>query len=182
MIIWKSIDRFPCYEISNQGHVKRSIGGQGAKSGKILTWHTCTSTGYPDVRMMVDGKQVAIPVHRLVALAFLGPRPDGMQIRHLDGNKMNNQVQNLTYGTVAENNRDKIAHGTTSKGIKNPKVKLAEIEVLRVFRSKGVLSADEVAKISDVSKSCVYRIWSGKYWAHLTKQEASNRSIERATL
>ena len=181
MIIWKSIDRFPCYEVSNEGHVRRSVGGQGARAGKILKWHTHTSFGYPDVRMTSNGKIVAIPVHRLVAWAFLGPRPEGMQIRHLDGDKMNNRVDNLAYGTATENNRDKIDHGTSSKGVKNPRAKLTEEQVSYIYDVlRGVADADEVAKIFDVHPSAVYRIWNGKYWGHLT--QASKRSEIKMTM
>ena len=182
MTIWKSIDRFPCYEVSSEGQVRRSVGGQGAKAGKVLTWHTLTSTGYPDVRMTTDGKSVAIPVHRLVAWAFLGPRPEGMQIRHLDGNKMNCRVENLAYGSAKENGQDKVAHGTSTKGTKNPKVKLTEEQALQVFKSKGIVSAEEIAAIFCINESTVHRIWRGIYWTHITKHEASNRAIDRAAM
>lgn len=171
MIIWKSIDRFPCYEVSNEGQVRRSVGGQGARAGKILTWHTSTSTGYPDVRMTTNGKAVSIPVHRLVAWAFLGPRPEGMQVRHLDGDKMNNRADNLAYGTAAENNKDKVVHGTSNKGIKNPKAKLTEQQVSYAYHvMRGIMDAEEAAKILGVNPSTIYRIWNGKYWRHVTKR------------
>ena len=51
-------------------------------------------------------------VHALVAAAFIGPRPDGLLIRHLDGNPRNNRVGNLQYGTGSENQRDAVVHGT----------------------------------------------------------------------
>jgi hypothetical protein len=50
-------------------------------------------------------------VHRLVALAFLGPRPEGGEVRHVDGNPLNPRLSNLTYGTRSENGLDKRAHG-----------------------------------------------------------------------
>jgi hypothetical protein len=39
----------------------------------------------------------------LVALAFLGPCPDGQEVRHLDGDPLNNRVDNLEYGSRTEN-------------------------------------------------------------------------------
>jgi DNA-binding transcriptional regulator YiaG len=167
MIIWKTIDRFPDYEVSNEGQVRRSKGGRGAIAGKLLKWHTHTSTGYPDIRFSVEGKQTSIPVHRIVATAFFGAKPDDMQIRHLDGNKMNNHIDNLCYGTAKENAQDKIQHGRSSQGIKNPKNKLTEHQVESIRKMHGTSKAKNVAYIFGLSKSTVYRIWNKKYWNHL---------------
>ena len=51
-------------------------------------------------------------VHKLVALTFLGPRPEGMEIRHLDGDRTNPALANLAYGTSRENHLDMVRHGT----------------------------------------------------------------------
>ncbi len=179
MTTWKTLDRFPAYEVSDEGQVRRAVGGRGAKAGKVLRWHTHTSTGYPDIRLRHEGKAVAIPVHRLVAWTFLGPRPEGLQIRHLDGNKMNASLSNLAYGTIEQNARDKVLHGNSSKGVRNPRAKLSEQDAKAVYQSKGVRNAELVAKQFGLSESTVYRIWSGTYWNHVT-QEASNRAVDRA--
>ena len=167
MTQWKTIDRFPSYEVSSEGVVRRRLGGVGAVIGKIIKWHTNTSSGYPDIRFTVNRKQTAIPVHRLVAAAFLGPRPEGMQIRHLDGDKMNNRLSNLCYGTAKENNQDKVKHGRSSKGLLNPKNKLTHEQVLRIRSMKGQMKAKHIAYIYGLSESTIYRIWNKKYWSHL---------------
>lgn len=51
-------------------------------------------------------------VHRLVAAAFLGPRLEDMQVRHGDGDRTNNNLMNLCYGTPADNAQDSVAMGT----------------------------------------------------------------------
>ncbi|MDX3713446.1 HNH endonuclease signature motif containing protein [Streptomyces europaeiscabiei] len=51
-------------------------------------------------------------MHQIVAAAFLGPRPDGHDVRHLDGNPLNSALSNLSYGTRSENELDKARHGT----------------------------------------------------------------------
>jgi len=53
-----------------------------------------------------DGKNRTYEVQRLVALAFLGPRPEGHETRHLDGNRLNNRLDNLAYGTRSQNQLD----------------------------------------------------------------------------
>ena len=167
MTQWKTIDRFPSYEVSSDGLVRRRLGGRGAVIGKVINWHTHTSTGYPDIRFSVNRRQTAMPVHRIVAAAFLGSRPEGMQIRHLDGNKMNNCVSNLCYGTAKENNQDKVKHGTSSKGIWNPMSKLTHDQVLKIRGMNGQTKAKHAAQIFGLHESTVYRIWNKKYWSHL---------------
>ena len=174
---WRAIDGFLAYEVSDQGEVRRVIGGQGAVAGKVLRWHTNNSTGYPDVRLQRDSKAVTIKVHRLVARAFHGPRLDGLQIRHKDGNRMNARAENLAYGTHVENAADKVRHGTSLAGEKNPKAKLTatQAEAIRLDYGLGV-SAKELSARYSLHESTVYRIVRGKYW----RQEASNRRIDRA--
>ena len=167
MTQWKTIDRFPSYEVSSEGVVRRRLGGTGAVIGKIIKWHIHTSSGYPDIRFTIDRKQTAIPVHRIVANAFLGPKPEGMQTRHLDGNKMNNCVANLCYGTAKENNQDKVKHGKSSKGVLNPKNKLTPDSVLKIRSMKNDAKAKDVAFIYGLNESTVYRIWNNKIWSHL---------------
>ncbi|WP_180965600.1 NUMOD4 motif-containing HNH endonuclease [Corynebacterium xerosis] len=57
-----------------------------------------------------DGRSNNRMVHTLVAATFIGPRPDGMQIRHLNGDPTDNRPENLAYGTHAENMRDMVHH------------------------------------------------------------------------
>ena len=58
-----------------------------------------------------EGRRKKMYVHRAVATAFIGPVPDGMEVRHLDGDPENNRVDNLTYGTRSENMWDRVHHG-----------------------------------------------------------------------
>lgn len=51
-------------------------------------------------------------VHHLVLEAFVGPRPHGMQCRHINGNSLDNRLKNLAWGTPSEDNYDRVRHGT----------------------------------------------------------------------
>lgn len=62
-------------------------------------------SGYMQVCLHRDGKQTMHYVHHLVAQAFIGERPSGMDIDHKDGNKANNAASNLHYVTRRENMR-----------------------------------------------------------------------------
>lgn len=63
-----------------------------------------THGGYLGVNL---GHYPHFTVHSLVALTFHGERPDGMEIRHLNGNQQDNRPCNLAYGTHTENEADK---------------------------------------------------------------------------
>lgn len=98
---WRPVKR-GFYEVTRTGRVRRAIGGKGARLGKDLTVFIAT-TGYPIVNLCIDGKPSTERVHVMVAEAFIGPRPLGMQINHKDGNKKNPLPENLEYVTQAEN-------------------------------------------------------------------------------
>ncbi len=75
---------------------------------------------YPVVRLAKKGwKSNALSVHRMVAESFIGPIPDGMVVRHLDGEPTNNRVTNLAIGSHSENHLDKRRHGTDPNAAKS---------------------------------------------------------------
>jgi hypothetical protein len=96
------------YAVSSLGRVrsfKRS-------SPRILApTRAGTKLQYLAVCLSMNGVVKSFEMQSLVALAFLGPRPKGQQVRHLDGNPKNNTVTNLRYGTPAENAADRKMHG-----------------------------------------------------------------------
>ena len=69
-------------------------------------------SGYHEVTIWVGESQSRPTVHKLVMLAFEGPRPEGQEVLHRDGNKLNNSKSNLKYGTRSENQFDSAKHGT----------------------------------------------------------------------
>lgn len=92
------------WEASTEGQI-RSIPRRRTRGG-ILKLRV-NKRGYLSV---VLGRETH-EVHRLVALTFHGPRPDGCEVRHVDGNPLNPRASNLAYGTRSENGLDKRAHG-----------------------------------------------------------------------
>lgn len=68
--------------------------------------------GYATTTLSSQGKSSKQLIHRIVARAFLGPRPEGMEVCHNDGNRMNCRLANLRYGTRSENVLDSVKHGT----------------------------------------------------------------------
>jgi len=93
--VWTEVDNFENYEVSNLGKVKNS------KTGRILK--SCISAGYVIVGLSCNSKIKTIPIHRLVAKAFI-PNPENKpHVNHIDKNTLNNNVTNLEWNTPLEN-------------------------------------------------------------------------------
>lgn len=109
MVRWVCVPGYEgLYEVSDEGNV-RSL-RRATTSGRILK--LIRSRGYCFVTLSRNGHERSQAVHVLVLAAFIGPRPDGMDIRHLDGNGENNRLDNLAYGTRSENMQDALRHRT----------------------------------------------------------------------
>lgn len=87
------------YEISDQGNVRR-VRADGTT--KPLTC-SIRSTGYKYFQLTRDYKRINYPIHQLVAKLFIGERPPGLVVDHIDRDKLNNCASNLRYITHKEN-------------------------------------------------------------------------------
>lgn len=93
---WKKIEGFPNYSVSNLGRVRND------KKNRIMEY-SYNAKKYYRVALSKNNKRYARLVHRLVAEAFI-PNPDNKpQVNHIDGNKVNNCVNNLEWATNQEN-------------------------------------------------------------------------------
>lgn len=102
------------YTIGNLGTVTRvSVNGNPVK--RIIKFDV-DRKGYLRVGLSRAGHARTMPVHRLVAEAFLGPRPHGLTVNHKDGDKRNNSPGNLEYVTSAENRLHAIRLGLLDPG------------------------------------------------------------------
>ena len=111
---FKDIDGFPGYCVGDDGSVW-SRKGTGCKPGIYGEWRRLNPHPQSRGHCVVDlGRTNTRFVHRLVLETFVGPCPDGMECRHLDGNPLNNQIGNLAWGTRKENHDDSIDHGTAA--------------------------------------------------------------------
>jgi hypothetical protein len=105
----REIPSFPDYRASADGRIWST-----KRQGRWLK--PCTSQGYPRVSLRRDGQTYARPVHVLIAEAFHGPRPNGMQVCHNDGDPSNPSAANLRYDTPSGNMRDMVKHGAGNAG------------------------------------------------------------------
>ena len=107
---WRDIPNYEgYYQVSDHGRVKSFHDAD--REGRVLrnSFHT---DGYPQVSLTRNGNRSTRKVHSLIMEAFKGPRPEGMEIRHLDDNPENNHISNLRYGTSSENRLDSVRNGT----------------------------------------------------------------------
>jgi len=114
----KAIEEFPAYEVTASGEIFSVVYNWRGYGKRALT-QTPNFFNYLRVAMTKNGKHSTRFVHKLVAKAFLPPKKPGQQIRHLDGNRHNNNVSNLLWGTAKDNANDRKRHGRTSHGLKH---------------------------------------------------------------
>ena len=104
------------YEVSSLGRVRtveRLVPcGPGSKGVRHVRSIIRKVRPGKDGYLTVELCRKTYRVHKLVAEAFVGPRPTAMDVCHNDGNPINNAVENLRYGTKAENQIDSVRHGT----------------------------------------------------------------------
>jgi hypothetical protein len=159
------IEEFPGYWVFEDGSVWSDPKGINT-SGRFLR-PSIDRDGYHQYRMVRGGKQYCRKAHRLVLEAFVGPCPEGMECRHLDGNPQNNHVSNLCWGTVSENHRDKKRHGTDSSGERNGMAKLTwdDVSEIRRLLESGEYSQREIARMFGVSPALVTHIKKCEVWS-----------------
>lgn len=133
---WLPINGHPGYEVSDQGQVRTFFAKNGRggirPSPRPVTQSKGAGKVYWRVAIRVPGGQIHRPVHQLVLEAFVGPRPEGLEVRHLDGNAENNHWQNLMWGTTLENAQDRKDHGTQVNGERHYMAKLTAAQVAEI--------------------------------------------------
>ncbi len=162
---WRPVAGFDGYEVSSLGRVRSWRGQAGTRRSTPRLRALCVDKdGYHKVGLENhERRQVMFFVHNLVLEAFKGPRPEGMQCRHMDGSKTNNVPANLEWGTPLENSRDKRVHGTQCRGRQIYLAKCDE-EMVRAIRvADGGIK--DIARRFGISVANVYKIRSRQLWS-----------------
>lgn len=95
---WEKVEGFENYSVSNDGKVRND------KTNRILAGVGTGRGGeYVGVCLTKAKKSYIKLVHRLVAAAFIDNPDNKEQVDHIDGNKLNNNVDNLRWVTASEN-------------------------------------------------------------------------------
>lgn len=144
------------YEVSDRGRVRRAKPGPGTYAGRLRA--LCANIdGYYKISMFAGHVRVTTTVHQLVATAFIGPCPVGLQVNHIDGNKTNNNVSNLEYVSGIEN-----AHHAMRTGLMPKVIPQSAVDRVRFLRSKGMLYKD-ISKETGVGKDYCRKLAENEY-------------------
>ena len=157
---WVKIVGHEEYEVSDDGRVRSVV------TGIILKPND--ARGYRSVQL--SGRK-RFTIHRLVAWAFLGPKPEGKQINHKNGVKDDNRVENLEYVTQSENMKHAFRLGLQSnKGENHSRHKLTEDAVrrMRCLYENGQ-SQKQLCEQFSISQGAMSRILNGKRWGHIAQ-------------
>lgn len=150
------------YEVSDQGRVRSYRNRQGHPQSQPRLLSQIKRGGYCYVKLT---RARDVQVHQLVLEAFVGLCPEGMECRHLDGQRSNNRLENLCWGSKPENYADRRSHGTDNAGERHWHAKLTE-QLVRMIRV-STQSPKQIAIELGVSLSAVQHVRYGRSWKHV---------------
>lgn len=176
--IWKKIPNFSRYEASNLGRL-RSLNYK--RTGKVKVLKPAQSPdGYMKTVLLDDeGKYRSWTVHLFVMLAFVGEKPNGMEVNHKNGDKTDNRVENLEYVTHRYNVQHSFDNGFQKppRGEDNPNAKLTNEDVVEIReyvksqREQGIryYGRKSLAEKYGITESHVKDVVSGRrgIWSHI---------------
>lgn len=158
---WRVCVQCQNYEVSNLGRVRHA-------TKKTLKGAPLAKSGYPVVNLWSGNVGRVYTVHELVAAAFLGTRPNGWSVNHIDGNKTHNAIENLEYMTLSDNSRHQFETGLCQRGERNGHSKLTEHNILEIRRraNAGERTVD-LAREFGVGSPIISQIKHGTRWKHV---------------
>lgn len=182
MEVWKAIPGYEgYYEASNTGVIRsvdrlvpHGIHGTCKQTGRVLKY-ALDAKGYPRVALSDGTKLRTYTIHRLIALTFMGLRPEGYQINHISGIKTDNSTTNLEYCTQSENALHSFRLGLQKPkpGSTNHMAKLNEdqVKTIRAIAVRGgrYYGRKELARRFGVSESTIKEVVTGSKggWKHV---------------
>ena len=162
--LWHNVLGFPWYWVNRKGEVL-------CKRGKKLKLGISTK-GYPQITFETKQVHKCIRIHRLVAQYFIyNDNPElKNQVNHIDGDKTNNNVNNLEWCTNQENHNHKMKNGfnVSLKEEKSGRSKLTEKQAIDIYTYKD--SYKNLMEKYNVSKSTISSIRGGRNWNYITKE------------
>jgi hypothetical protein len=159
---WRAIQEFPDYQVSDMGQVRSLKCGRT----KILR-QTVNTQGYLKVRLGNTNGYRTCRIHRLVLESFSERPPNSVLCRHLDGNKRNNQLDNLRWGTREENASDNVRLQECRRGSRHGMSKLTEADVVNIRRLYPAVKCRALAQQYGVDYCAIHKIVTNQAWKHV---------------
>ena len=130
---WVKIKRNENYSINENGEVRNDVKGTIKKPFKNK------QNGYWIVDLYKNNKSNKVPIHRLVAEAFIPNPHDKLTVDHKDGNRENNDISNLRWATYSEQNSR-----FNTVGVRSESVVVSKYEEFRKERGGGHIKWGDV--------------------------------------
>lgn len=178
-IVWKTVNGFEDYEVSNNGVVRRiRYNNNGNNAQYKLPYYIkprFDEDGYVRYALCKNRKIKHIFAHKLVALHFI-PNPENKsQINHKDGDKTNNCVDNLEWCTPRENNLHALKFGL--RDMKNNKLSKEVLQydlngnLIMSYKSSGDAGRKNNINSSHIRECCrgVLKTYKGFIWKYKSK-------------
>jgi hypothetical protein len=173
MEVWKPVPGWEgYYDVSDHGRVRSHYHKGKPRVRPWIKKPVVQRRGYHQIAFVSGERYERTTIHRLVLKAFIGPCPDHMEGCHLDGNPSNNRLDNLKWGTKAENMAHRDDHGRTVKGEKQWEALFTEAEV-KDMRARYA-SGEKLSKLVNslvAEKGCdpstVRKIIARQLWKHV---------------
>ena len=111
-------------------------------------------------------------VHRLVAENFIHEIPEKMTVNHIDGNKLNNNVNNLVIVTFTQNIHHAINNGLMPSGEDNYNSKYTNDQIISVcdLLCSGKFSMSKISAMTDVDIHTISEIYARRKWKQISKR------------
>jgi hypothetical protein len=153
---WKDVVGYEgFYEVSNLGRVRNT------KTGLLKK----LSPNHHDYLKVKLGTKSHF-VHRLVAAAWVGPRPAGCDVNHKDHCRQNNRAENLEWVTRLGNSHHAMNAGRLHRGEQITSAKLTTTQVLEIRSAVGC-TRKELAEKYGVGRQQISKILLGRLWTHV---------------
>ncbi len=163
------------YSVSNLGRVRKEehtvyYGDHRdfrKEPQKIKKQQLSSNKKYLFTTLSKDKKTIHVGVHRIMAWAFFGEQKEGIEVRHKNGNSLDNRIENLCYGTKSDNMKDAIKHGTFQMSEWHSCAKLTNDQVKEIILSTE--NYQIIARRFGIHPNTVHKLRRGEVRKHDSK-------------
>lgn len=150
--------------------INKNNGDVIKKTNKKLLKRTINKYGYESYNLRKNNKNKTFGVHKLLALNFISNPNNKPQVNHIDGNKRNNNLNNLEWVTISENHQHAYDIGIKKsvKGEEHGMAKLNKDQVLYIIKNRYKITQKKISEMFNVSiKTIEYIYYNDNAWKEI---------------